>query len=254
MYRAIWVAGMPRAGSMWTYNVVREIVRSAGKSVLPEEAPVSDQESGDYANREIVRNQDPNTVFVFKIHSFIEALPDQQLAISNIRDVRDTIMSFMRFMHVDFATALSAAKDYIRLADHYESFPEDRCVLVRYVEIVNDPEKVIARLARRIGVDIKAATGADIAARFSKDRVKALTDDKDRQLRRSLETGEQVQGTRRLERGNGIVASFDLETGFQSNHVSSYQEGDWRHMLSEDQIEALNQDFGSWLIRHGYAT
>ncbi len=40
----IFVAGMPRAGSMWTYNIVRELLKSKKCTVLPEKIPVSEND------------------------------------------------------------------------------------------------------------------------------------------------------------------------------------------------------------------
>ena len=41
-YKVVWVASMPRTGSMWAYNVVRELVRAAGRAVEPERVPVDE--------------------------------------------------------------------------------------------------------------------------------------------------------------------------------------------------------------------
>src|SRR3569623_55956 len=42
--RAVWVASVPRTGSMWTYNVASDLVRSPGRQVLPESVPHADEE------------------------------------------------------------------------------------------------------------------------------------------------------------------------------------------------------------------
>ena len=63
-------------------------------------------------------------VFVLKLHAYLQNLPEDNLVITNIRDVRDALMSYMRFMHVDFETALGATRSTASIADHYVDFPE----------------------------------------------------------------------------------------------------------------------------------
>jgi len=36
-HRIIWVAGMSRSGSMWLLNIARDLIRSAGKALYPEQ-------------------------------------------------------------------------------------------------------------------------------------------------------------------------------------------------------------------------
>jgi len=39
MEKIIWVAGMPRAGLMWTSNVIRDALAEAGYDVQPKQVP-----------------------------------------------------------------------------------------------------------------------------------------------------------------------------------------------------------------------
>ena len=75
MFKVVWVAGMPRSGSMWTYNVARELARRVGYRVLPETVFVTDADACAYANHEIASYRDPKTVFVIKIHARLDPLP-----------------------------------------------------------------------------------------------------------------------------------------------------------------------------------
>lgn len=253
MFKVVWVAGMPRSGSMWTFNVVRELVRHAGFRVLPEEIQLSDQDSAAYANREIPANRDPGAIFILKMHAFLHSLPSNNLVITNMRDIRDALMSFMRFMHVDFDQALGAYKGNMRLADHYLAFPEAQRMILRYEELTASPAETVARIAARMGIDIDDSAADEIAATFSKEKVKALTESKDRQYQRTSEGAQLPAGEILLRRGDGTPATIDRKTGFQSNHVSDYQDGTWRQSLSEDQIGALENTFSDWLVRNGYA-
>lgn len=253
MFKVVWIAGMPRSGSMWTFNVVRELYRRAGFRVLPEEIRITDQEWANYANREITANRDPNTIFVLKLHAYLQNTPPDNLVITNIRDVRDALMSYMRFMHVDFETALGATKSTAGIADHYVGFPEDRRMVLRYDELTAKPAAMVAAIADRLGIQGGQALAENVADQFSREKVQVLTKDKDQRIRQAVANGEPLVGEILIERADGNPVTIDRTTGFQSDHVSSYQDGSWRQLLSCDQIDAMDQALGPWLMRHGYA-
>ncbi|MDP7195114.1 MAG: hypothetical protein QF864_02830 [SAR202 cluster bacterium] len=43
------------------------------------------------------------------------------------------------------------------------------------------------------------------------------------------------------------IRTFDENTGFQSNHVSNYKDGDWNDILTSDEIEEINSKFETWI-------
>ena len=253
MFKVVWVAGMPRTGSMWTYNVARELLRRAGFRVMPEEVKLFDQDCIDYVNNGLIASSDPGTVFILKIHAPLSNLPPDHLVITNIRDVRDVVMSYQRFMRVDFEKSLEACQLSLNTVNYYLAFPEAQCLTIRYDELTARPAKTVAYIADRLASGCNDDEADEIAAMFSKKKVRALTESKDRQYQRSLEGEKLPNGEILLSRPDGGVATIDRVTGFQSNHVSDYQDGDWRHSLSAEQIGAMEDAFGDWLEEHSYA-
>jgi len=253
MVKVVWVAGMPRSGSMWTFNVVRELARHSGFKVLPEKVFVHEADWLDYANREAMGNRDPKTFFVLKTHDLLQTLPRDHLIITNIRDIRDTVMSFMRFMCVDFERALKANAAQSALADHYLALPEARRMVVRYEEIKKDPITLIKHLADRLELASDEVSVSAIASDLSKEKIKTQIQDQDQRCRDALSKGHLPTSEIMLPRSDGQHASINLSTGFQSGHVSDYQDGDWRHLLSEDQIATMSKAFAPWLSRHGFS-
>jgi hypothetical protein len=41
--KAVWIASVPRCGSMWVFNVTRRLARDAGLEVLPTPVPQTDK-------------------------------------------------------------------------------------------------------------------------------------------------------------------------------------------------------------------
>ena len=252
MFKVIWVAGMPRSGSMWTYNVARELARRTGYRVLPETVFVRDEDAGAYANREIAANKDPMTVFIIKIHARLAPLPADNFVITNLRDPRDAVVSYMRFMRTDFHQALSAIRADLDLADYYRSLPEDRRMVLRYENITGSPLTTAAGIAERIGLGVDQEIVADIALQFGKDRVKAMIQKQDRRYQEARDNDRPFLGEMLLVRGEGDVTTIDQTTGFQTDHVSDYRDGSWHQVLTAGQIARMNQAFGDWLARNGY--
>ena len=50
----------------------------------------------------------------------------------------------------------------------------------------------------------------------------------------------------------GTQRVYDLKTGFQSNHISSRNTGDWKKKLDKSEIEILNKEFKNWLKEFEY--
>lgn len=253
MFKVIWVAGMPRSGSMWTYNVVRALAKRAGYRVLPETVFVTDGDACAYANREIAANQDPMTVFVIKIHARLEPLPAGDFVITNLRDPRDAVISYMRFMRIDFDQALSAIRINLDIADHYQSLSEERRMVLRYEDMTGSPLETVASTAERVGLGADQEAAVDIASQFGKDKVKAMIQMRDRRYHEAGNDDRPFFGEMLLGRGDGDVTTMDRTTGFQTDHVSDYQDGSWHQFLSADQVVSMNQAFGDRLTRNGYA-
>ena len=70
----IFIAGMPRSGSMWTYNVCRRLITAMGNTPWPDEVPLP-RKSG--ANRGALEMRDLQAVerdFAFVVDADVEAM------------------------------------------------------------------------------------------------------------------------------------------------------------------------------------
>ena len=46
--------------------------------------------------------------------------------------------------------------------------------------------------------------------------------------------------------------SFDLKTGFQTNHVSARNSGDWKKKFTSKEIEILNYEFKDLIYNYNF--
>lgn len=248
-YRAVWVASVPRTGSMWTFNVVRDLLRGAGRAVRPEVVPHADAEMEAIGRAAIVVG---DGVAVLKVHSRIPADLPHSFYLVTRRDLRDSLVSFMRFTHCDFDGGLRFLAGAVRLERHYGRFPADRSLQIEYGDIIARPEAVVRTIARRLGIEAGAFLAAEIVERYSKPNVEARLIERERLLRQKLDARQPLDVREFVPLPDHSLRAFDLATGFQSGHVSAYEEGDWRHILSPEQRAAVEGLIGT--LRAGSAS
>jgi hypothetical protein len=222
---------------MWTYNVVRELVQTTGRRALPEIVPQSDAEMEAIGRAGAVASGED--ICVLKVHERIATdLPNSCYVVTR-RDIRDTMMSFMRFMVVDFENGLHFVRSAIESENHLATFPPTRSIIIDYTDIVDEPAAVVGEIARRLSIAVTPAQVEAIVTRFSKPSVAARIAEKDQRLRQRISALQPVDRRDVIVLGMKKFRAFDKETGFQTGHVSDYQEGDWRHILTAEQQARL---------------
>lgn len=248
---AVFVAGMPRAGSMWTYNVVRQLIRLAGKIPWPEKVPPDERRA---LERALMAPAKPGYVNCIKTHYCIPVDRANIKIICNYRDIRDATLSYMRFMKCSFDAALESARASMSTTDHYLQAGSRNILPVDYDDVVGAPSLVVARVAAFIGVEATAAGIEDIVNQLSRERVSG-------RLKKlaTVASGQDPESGPRFESDShthirnldGSYRAYDRETGFQGNHITSGRPGEWREALSAEQQRMLNELAGEWLRRYG---
>ena len=250
-YKIVWIASMPRSGSMWAFNIARRLLREAGYNVLPRTIPKSDAQMVAEARKGLM-DDSPDNVWCLKIHSGLRNGSPSNRFISTFRDPRDAVVSFMRFMQCDFEQALTASAIWTELCDHYRTFPSDLSLQLDYDGIVTQPRYAASRIGKFLGLDLPPHHIAGAVAEFERANVRRRIET----LRKDVERGHASSDFDILEalivNPDGRLRFYDPQTGFQSDHVSDYRDGDWRILLTGEQKQRLDQTIGDWLARQGF--
>lgn len=251
----VFVAGMPRAGSMWTYNVVRAIFETKGWSVLPREIPVNEHA---LIKTALVSEQKENEVYCIKTHLPLKSpLPTQHdvRIISNIRDVRDACLSYMRFMHADFDAGMRAMVGMMNIADYYLTQFGDNLLSVRFEDLMSTPVSVLESICSFLKVDLSESEKKEILQKFDKSNIQkklhelpkveqdAIAQSKDTEHGLKYNTVKNLDGTYR---------TMDKATGFQSNHITSTNDGEWKNYFDRSKADQLIGISRDWLLKYGY--
>ena len=121
-FNTFWISTTPRTGSMWLFNVTREILKACNFNVLPEEIPQYDKEMVKIYENYSLKDNDKNNKYVLKLHKLLPTGLKKSKILTTVRDPRDVCISFKEFMKVDFYAALKATKTLNDYAKTYKKY------------------------------------------------------------------------------------------------------------------------------------
>jgi hypothetical protein len=244
------VAGMPRSGSMWTYNVARALLTCDKKVVLPRDIPPDETSLIEEA---FSSPPEDNVFYCIKSHFAIKPNLLNTRIIFNYRDVRESMLSFMRFMHCDFERGLKVAESMMSLADFYFEQHPNNILRLRYERIVHEPVEVIEEINQFLDLHVTSDDIHKISERFSKENIKKLIDSFNSmgsdtpalrpELQKDFELIPNLDGSFRI---------YDKKTAFQSNHITE-SGARWRTELTEEQKNRLMKLSSKWLTKYHFA-
>lgn len=249
--KLVWTTSMPRSGSMWTYNVSRSVLRRAGRKVFPEKVPQHPRDMLALVEQAL-QDRDPSIVWTLRTHLHINRNVPRSRFITIRRDPRDALVSFKRFMRCDFERAFNNMVASINICTHYRSFPEELCLHLEYRDIVKTPRDIVQRIAEHIGCPITSEIASEVVNEFSKANVKQLIRDTEASVKRRAALGDPIAPGEIVHMGPQNQRVFNLTTGFQSGHVSDYQEGNWKNSLTLAEKNRMHTFLAPWLRDNGY--
>jgi len=238
---------------MWTYNITRAIFETRGWTVLPTEVPVDESE---ILKKAFLSKPNTNEVYCIKTHIMLrKPLPanHELKIINNVRDVRDACLSFMRFTHADFEAGLSAVPGMMDSTEYYLQAFRTQALGVRFEDVLNNPTKVLEDVGNFLNLKLSENESREIIQKFDKSNfqknLQALP--KAEANSPTMHSGQQSK-YHSVKNFDGSLRTMSKATGFQSNHITSKAEGEWRSYFDSDQQEKLNKLSGTWLKRFGY--
>ena len=136
-FNTFWISTTPRTGSMWLFNVTREILKAYNFNVLPKEIPQYDKEMVKIYQNYSLNDNDENNKYVLKIHKLLPTGLKNSRILTTVRDPRDVCISFKEFMNVDFHEALQASKTLNNYVKTYKQYSDEYVKFIKYENIEN---------------------------------------------------------------------------------------------------------------------
>jgi Tfp pilus assembly protein PilF len=241
----IFIVGMPRSGSTWVYNIVSEVLVHQGRGQA--HGYVGEGADIDQYLKTEQLDQYAETPRLIKFHSLTseaKRLLSRGLAkaIYSQRDLRDVAVSLMDFDQTPFDDILASGRLEALAKSSEEWAKQPNTICIEYSAILERPEETIIRLASWLGYPIIHNKASDIAVKWS--------------LGASRARAAQVKSSsKQVSLGApGRQKTYHRDTLLHHNHIASGKIGRYRDCLSSDQVTALNDLLGDWLIAQGYET
>ena len=250
-FNSYWIASVPRTGSMWTTNVIKEILINSNLNVLPNLQLKTDNEYLElYKNQAFIDKNNLNK-YVFKIHTRLASLPPKSKVITNIRNPYDICASFYEFMSSNLEKAIECGFRLSIFINHYKNISKD-VFMVKYEEIENQPKNLIKKLADLCDVSLSEKQIEKIIFTLSKDNISKLIEKNDNQIKSDKINKKNIDSRKIIIDEDENYRYFDLKTGFQTNHISSRKTGQWKVVFSKQQIEQVIKKLDPIAIEFGY--
>lgn len=241
---------MPRAGSMWAFNITRELLRADGALVVPEEPPQNDPDMILFGNH-IETFGSPQHVAVLKTHTPLDEVPAFRRAIVPQRDLRDALVSIMRFTRIDFVSAVNMTAAAAQLTLSNQAFGAERALPIEYTDIAVQPAAVIVRIADFLELEIADATVDKLVDSYSKEKIKKRMSTVEKRTEKRIKRGKAGRNEV-VTLDDGSYRIYDTKTGFQSGHISDYEDGGWRELFDSEQQTLIERELNPWLEKLGY--
>lgn len=261
-YDAVAVVSIGRTGSMWLWNVARDLLETAGLGVVA-------LDSADFDRAWFIARLSGRDIICLHHHKVEPPRPKVRYIVP-YRDIRDVALSTMRFNRVDFDTVLSWLPGQMEALDALMAYDDAVALKIRYEAMVRHPDRAVLDVATFLGISLSRDKARVLAERYSRERVRRLTQANDR-LFKGPESRPSIHKFYRAGAPTGAVAIqsgpvilpaaynpdlslriIDERTRFQTNHVSSKGPGEWRIALTAEQKKRLNDATREWLGRYRY--
>ena len=149
-YRNIIIGSAPRTGGMWTYNVIREIFVNQKKNIIPLSYCNDDEMLKHHCNN---MNSHNDIISIIKIHKIIKKqYTNKTKIVINIRDPRDAVISYKRFMKLknySFQQTIKFINNSIDLIYYYrKNYNKEKLLEINFNDITDNPHKIFTKLEK----------------------------------------------------------------------------------------------------------
>ena len=181
------------------------------------------------------------------------------------RSILDNYINTIKKISIDFdninfiirphpSESLEISKSMITYFNTYEKYSKEKLKFIKYEKsIEKDTVKTIKDISEFIECKISFDEAKKISEKFSKDNVTQLIRINDEKLRNKIKEKKEInRDTEIVYFSKDNYRSYDVNTGFQTNHISSSSSQEWKKILTKEEIKILNSEFESFLIENNY--
>jgi len=239
---------------MWTQNVVREIFKCQKINITPQKI-VKNEDDALKCHFASINNNKNDSISVIKVEKLIEKKDAKNTKIIiNFRDPRDAVISykiFMKHRKLDFKDLLNLIEKFIGWIEYYrKNFEKEQYLEISFKDITDQPFKIFKQLESFLNLKIDKKNTDEIVNKFAKNQVLKIIKKNDDYVRKSFENKRHIDEENMIIEENKIIRAYDVDTGFQTGHISDSKDGEWSHVFSKKEINVINSTFKDWLTKN----
>jgi hypothetical protein len=239
----VFCAGMPRSGSTWQYQIVSHLLEEYRGGVR-----------GGFLERsedfERIEEQTAGRApwLTLKTHNgyppYAQALREgRALAVYSFRDLRDVAFSLMHKMRLGFDEVVRERFLLEQcLNDHHFWTALPNVLCQRYEDIMHDPTGCVKEIAAFLDLPMTDGEAVRLAALYSLEANRVRAQQLTQKLR---DSGVDLDNPQ-----NAVL--HDEHSQLHWNHIREGRIGGWRDEATPEQLAALAQVCGGWLLDNGY--
>lgn len=250
-FNTIWIASVPRTGSMWTTNVIREIHKISEFNVFPKNMIQLEKDWFNFYNDNAPFDKNELNRYVIKIHSKLTVIPPRSKIVVNIRNPYEICASYKDFMKCNLEKSINVAVNLSNWIKYYKNLEKNN-LYIKYEHIENNAKDVIANLAKFCEIELTSNQNEYINSKYSKKNIQEIIKKNDDEIEYQKNENLLINEKKIVKFQDGSYRSFDLNTGFQSGHISNRKSGDWRNKFNKDEIKIINNEFKEILEEYNY--
>ncbi|MEM7211724.1 MAG: sulfotransferase domain-containing protein [Pseudomonadota bacterium] len=235
--------GLPRSGTVLVGNLIRLMLEDQG---LPWKRYNPQEPRHLPAFLRVVRECSEDCALIVHTHlidaEILSAIcaRDDAVLIWNHRDPRDALVSLMKLHEITLEWALKAMGVYCSAAA--TALTTQRCLEVRYTDLVSDLTVQIEMLAQALSVTLRTEETEALIERTSAAA--------HRKVMFALAEGT-MPGMSEVPTRNRMLRE-DPKTLLNDRHIQSGKNGRWRTELSAEAQSRVQVELANWVKRFGY--
>lgn len=236
--RLILCSGMPRSASTWSYNVIYESIHQfkKGQKSFQRIGYFDKLDLDNYLVENYINKS--NIVLLAKSHFpsdlIVQFIEDGFIKnIYTMRDPRDAVVSIMKKFNSSLENGIKSVKDSIIFIEKIEK----NSLLIDYQEIMNFPERALIKIMKYLDETI------------SQDKLESIIHKNNIENIKNKIEENKLEKKKLKKYKDGY---YHLDNLYHENHIINGNDGQYLDYLTKDQIDAIENEFSSWIFRHKY--
>jgi hypothetical protein len=223
----VFIAGMQRSGSTFSFNVVRELLERRGtiyQEPFPSAVSVVERSNGASHVLFKAHNADDVTLRLIELGAV--------KVVCTVRKPEDAIASWMETFGFHLDESIACMHDWLRMFVRLR----DHALVVRYEQIDRQPWRAALRIARLVCPDARLMEVIQVARRYSKKNVKFMADE-------FVAEADNIKDI--------SFSYYDTKTFFHRRHVSTLVPRLATDRIGEAAVSSIRRAFRAYIDENG---